>query len=162
MISCGIPPINATTGKSRGNSPIISVSLVKKYNDLWVYPSIFLSRYSSVHHPFTPLSMDEVITGYQLKEVVTTYHLGTCPHLREFPEKSQRDIAEQVGVSQPYVHRVKNEVITSYHLTRESTSDAQLPDRVIGKDGKSYPARRETGQVEAPMETNTRTNVLFT
>jgi hypothetical protein len=41
-------------------------------------------------------------------------------------------IAEQIGVHQTYVSRLREQVKTSLNL----------PDRVTGKDGKSYPASR--------------------
>ena len=52
--------------------------------------------------------------------------------LKTWPDKSQNQIAQQIGCDQAYVSRLKAEVMTSH----------TLPDRVTGKDGKSYPARR--------------------
>ena len=50
--------------------------------------------------------------------------------LEEWPNRSATDLADQVGVHQTYVSRLRGEVKTSL----------DLPDRVIGKDGKSYPS----------------------
>jgi hypothetical protein len=55
--------------------------------------------------------------------------------LTTWPEKSQRAIAEQIGCSDVYISQVKKTHV-------QSTS--HLPDRVLGKDGKSYPATRQT------------------
>ena len=41
-------------------------------------------------------------------------------------------MSEQIGCANTYVSRLKDHVCTSAHL----------PDRVTGKDGKQYPARR--------------------
>lgn len=57
--------------------------------------------------------------------------------LRAWPGRSQTQIAEQVGCTVPYVTRIRQQVFTS----------EDLPDRVIGKDGKSYPAQREASAV---------------
>jgi hypothetical protein len=46
--------------------------------------------------------------------------------LREWPERSANRIAEQIGVTDAYVGRVRAEVHTSMNL----------PARVTGKDGK--------------------------
>ena len=51
--------------------------------------------------------------------------------LTNWPDKSQRQIATQVGCSQQYVGTVRQE-------------RKDLPDRTIGSDGKSYPAQRNT------------------
>jgi len=51
-----------------------------------------------------------------------------------FPEKSQTQIAEQVGCAQSYVSKVRRDIAISHSAT--------LADRVVGKDGKSYPAER--------------------
>ena len=56
--------------------------------------------------------------------------------LRTWPEKSGNQIARQVGCDQAYVSRLKAQGMTSH----------TLPDRVTGKDGKSYPARRPAPQ----------------
>lgn len=53
--------------------------------------------------------------------------------LSAFPEKSAGAIAEQVGCAQTFVSRVRQQVSTS----------VDLPSRVTGKDGKSYPASRQ-------------------
>lgn len=50
--------------------------------------------------------------------------------LRAWPDRSQTQIAEQVGCAVPYVTRIRAQVFTS----------EDLPARVTGKDGKSYPA----------------------
>ena len=51
--------------------------------------------------------------------------------LTTWPEKSQRQIAQQIGCSQQYVGIVRQEM-------------KDLPDRTVGRDGKSYPAQRNT------------------
>jgi hypothetical protein len=51
--------------------------------------------------------------------------------LTAWPEKSQRAIAEQIGCSDVYISQVKKTHVRS---------TSHLPDRVLGKDGKSYPA----------------------
>ena len=50
--------------------------------------------------------------------------------LKTWPDRSQREIAEQIGCSQPWVCDIKKQVIGAY----------QLPDHVTGKDGKGFPA----------------------
>lgn len=60
--------------------------------------------------------------------------------LEAFPEKSARDIATQVGCSHTYVNSLKPQVESSFNL----------PDRVIGKDGKSYPASRTVPGCHTP------------
>lgn len=52
--------------------------------------------------------------------------------LQTWPERSATSLAEQIGCSDRYVLDIKAQVRT--------TSD--LPSRVTGKDGKSYPASR--------------------
>jgi len=52
--------------------------------------------------------------------------------LAAWPDKPASEIAEQAGCGHSYVSRVRAEVSTS----------GNLPDRVTGKDGKSYPASR--------------------
>ena len=54
--------------------------------------------------------------------------------LKVWPERSQRRIAAQVGCTQQYVAKVRAQVTTRCHL----------PERTVGTDGKSYPAKRET------------------
>lgn len=44
-------------------------------------------------------------------------------------DQSDRAIAEQVGVSQPFVSKLRKQVITVI-----------TPEKVVGRDGKSYPA----------------------
>lgn len=53
--------------------------------------------------------------------------------LKTWPDKSTRELAEQIGCHHAWVARIKDQVSTSRHL----------PDRVTGKDGKSYPAAKE-------------------
>lgn len=52
--------------------------------------------------------------------------------LKEWPERSATQIAEQIGCTDPWVSQIRREVQSSLNL----------PSRVTGKDGKSYPARR--------------------
>lgn len=59
--------------------------------------------------------------------------------LATWPERSQNQLAQQIGCSQRYVSTIKDEV--------RSTSN--LPDRVTGKDGKSYPASRKVATTPA-------------
>ena len=49
-----------------------------------------------------------------------------------WPDLSQRRIAKQVGCTQPYVGQVRAQLKSSF----------QLPDRVVGKDGRKRPATR--------------------
>jgi hypothetical protein len=65
--------------------------------------------------------------------------------LKTWPERSGRQIAEQVGCGLSYLQRIKDEVTPRVHLDAEAT-------RVIGKDGKSYPASRRTAK---PVEAST-------
>ena len=53
--------------------------------------------------------------------------------LKTWPERSQHKIADQIGCSQQFVSRVRAQVTTGCHL----------PDRVTGRDGKSYRARTD-------------------
>ena len=50
--------------------------------------------------------------------------------IETWPEKSSALIAEQLGCSKTYVSSIKSVSSTTLHL----------PDRVVGKDGRSYPA----------------------
>jgi hypothetical protein len=50
-------------------------------------------------------------------------------------------LSEQIGCAQTFVARIRSEVSTS----------ANLPSRVIGRDGKSYPATRQS--TAPPVET---------
>lgn len=52
--------------------------------------------------------------------------------LQAWPDKSQNQIADQIGCSQQHVQQVRAQVTTT----------CNLPPRVTGKDGKSYPATR--------------------
>jgi DNA-binding CsgD family transcriptional regulator len=54
--------------------------------------------------------------------------------LTTWPERSGKQISEQLGCSQRYVSEVRDQV--------RATSN--LPDRVVGRDGKTYPASRPT------------------
>ena len=56
--------------------------------------------------------------------------------LREWPNKSQQEIAEQVGCSQFTVHSVQKELIAANMLT--------LPAKRMGKDGKERPTAYAT------------------
>ena len=58
--------------------------------------------------------------------------------LEAWPDRSQRRIAAQIGCSQRYVGKVREQVSTSSHL----------PERTVGTDGKSYPAARKTPEPE--------------
>jgi len=161
-IRVGLGPRNATTAKSRGNRPIYSASLVKFSHPVRVYlPPNFSGKTQFIPPgaPPRPARKIKKVNMHKHNYPTTGYILIA---LKEFPEKSQTQIAEQIGCSHVHVGNIKRElqVVSSDHLTPESTSDAQLPDRVIGKDGKSYPARREQAeQTEASMEHN-RTHVL--
>ena len=52
--------------------------------------------------------------------------------LKAWPDKSSSQIAQQVGCSDQYVLDLRKQVPSSWNL----------PSRVTGKDGKSYPAAR--------------------
>lgn len=59
--------------------------------------------------------------------------------LKECGDLSERKIAELVKCSQPYVHKIKSQLITSNQLT--------VPEKTVGKDGKLRPstmAKKET------------------
>lgn len=51
--------------------------------------------------------------------------------LQAWPDRSINQIAEQIGVNQRYASGIRAEV----------SATTNLPERVTGKDGKSYPAR---------------------
>lgn len=51
-----------------------------------------------------------------------------------WPDKGQREIADQIGCSQRYVSTVREEI--------QVRTGSHLPDMVTGKDGKRYPASR--------------------
>jgi hypothetical protein len=55
--------------------------------------------------------------------------------LRTWPDKTQQAIADQVGCSQQYVARLKDQFTTSSKLP-------EAPATVTGKDGKTYPTRK--------------------
>lgn len=61
--------------------------------------------------------------------------------LIEFPDMSQNQMADLIGCSQRHVSTVKDEVRTT----------SNLPSRVTGKDGKSYPASRRAIAEPAPV-----------
>ena len=56
--------------------------------------------------------------------------------LTTWPDRSQNQIAEQIGCTQQWVAKVKSEI--------QDTTTCNLPTRVTGKDGKSYPAARSS------------------
>lgn len=55
--------------------------------------------------------------------------------LQVWPDKSAREIAEQIGCHHDYASEVRKQVSATRHL----------PSHVTGRDGKSYPASRPTG-----------------
>ncbi len=55
--------------------------------------------------------------------------------LKTWPDYSAGKLADQVGVSQDYVSQLRAQVKDTF----------DLPNRVTGKDGKSYPASRQIG-----------------
>lgn len=57
-----------------------------------------------------------------------------------WPNRSANQIAAQIGCTDAYVGRIKSEVHTSMNL----------PSRVTGKDGKSYPASRKRPERDTP------------
>lgn len=59
--------------------------------------------------------------------------------IRTWPDRSGREIAEQIGCNQNYVSERRREVSATTHL----------PEKVKGKDGKSYPATRKAMPTEA-------------
>ena len=66
------------------------------------------------------------------------------------PGRSERAIAEAVGCSPGYVHKVKNQVLTRKHLNKESNLQ---PPKTVGKDGKSYPAKKTSPPSKAATAT---------
>ena len=60
--------------------------------------------------------------------------------LEAWPDKSQRRLAAQIGCSQRYVGKIRDQVRTGSPLS--------LPARTIGTDGKSYPAERRMPERE--------------
>lgn len=62
--------------------------------------------------------------------------------LQTWPEKSVKQIAEQIGVNQGYAGKVKSEL--------QDNGSVNLPSRVTGKDGKSYPASRQRSTEPTP------------
>lgn len=63
---------------------------------------------------------------------------------RTWPERSAREVAAQIGCTDSYVGDVKKQVQAILHLN--------LPDRVVGKDGKSYPATQPNPKRQAIAE----------
>jgi len=55
--------------------------------------------------------------------------------LTAWPDHSTKAIAEQIGCSQPYVASIKSALL---HISTD------LPPRVVGEDGRTYPASRVT------------------
>ena len=69
--------------------------------------------------------------------------------LKTRPDKTQQAIADQVGCSQQYVCRIKDEFTTSGKLETQET--------VTGKDGKEYPTRKpHKKDTEQDIETETQ------
>lgn len=60
--------------------------------------------------------------------------------LQTWPERSARELSKQIGCNQDYVSDVRRQVTDTLHL----------PDRVTGKDGKSYPASRKKAPAAPP------------
>lgn len=66
--------------------------------------------------------------------------------LKTWPDKSQREIAVQVGCSQAWVNSLKQQVISTDHLP-------DAPATVTGKDGKQYPASKSrSAREDSPKE----------
>lgn len=61
--------------------------------------------------------------------------------LKTWPDKSQGQIADQIGCSREWIGEVKRRLEVTSTLPAE-------PSRVIGKDGKSYPASLPKKEVE--------------
>lgn len=61
--------------------------------------------------------------------------------LKMWPEKTQQEIADQIGCSQNYVSEIQNQFIASAKLI--------VPPARVGKDGKIYPA---TKKKQAPID----------
>ena len=57
------------------------------------------------------------------------------------PEKSNRAIAAETGISEPTIRRA-----------REAAASDDAPDTVTGRDGKSYPAKKPKAMPEADVE----------
>lgn len=62
--------------------------------------------------------------------------------LLAWPNRSANQLADQIGVSQSSVQRAKEQLMRTH----------KLPDRVTGKDGKSYPTRYKEPTVPQPQE----------
>jgi ParB-like chromosome segregation protein Spo0J len=61
---------------------------------------------------------------------------------RAFPDYSQNMIAERVGCSRSYVEKIVAEQQNAEPQVPHVDTSVTLPERVTGKDGKSYPASR--------------------
>lgn len=68
---------------------------------------------------------------------------------KTWPERSARAIAEQLGANNSWVSEVRSQVLGTLHL----------PDRVIGRDGKSQPASRSKTPSERPSPARTRSTL---
>lgn len=62
--------------------------------------------------------------------------------LKMFPEKATTLIAKHVGCTQQYVSKIKNQVTTGCNLAGGDKKNGESPKKVVGKDGKSYPATK--------------------
>ena len=84
-----------------------------------------------------------------LPRTATDKHRAIELALLKFPDKTQQQVAEQVGCAQSYVATVARELITSDKL--------KLPTTRKGKDGRSrptkYKARKQAKAVEKPAAT---------
>lgn len=80
------------------------------------------------------------VNGHQLTTADKKHAIVLA--LQTWPERSGRQLAEQIGCNHEYVTRIKNQVLPSQHLT------------VTGKDGKSYPASRTSSPPTLREEQN--------
>jgi len=67
--------------------------------------------------------------------------------IKEFPDKSLRDVADRIGCSHEYVRKIKDMV------SEVSTVDTCA--KVTGKDGKSYPAKQPKANTTERVEKKT-------
>jgi ParB-like chromosome segregation protein Spo0J len=67
--------------------------------------------------------------------------------LRTWPDRSQREIARQVGCHQTRVSQLAIELKNALQLNRPAT--------VTGKDGKTYPTSKASGKTSAQTEART-------
>jgi hypothetical protein len=74
----------------------------------------------------------------------TGCHSASVHALKEWPEKSGNQIAEQIGCDRSYVAKMKTEI--------QDVNDSQPAPRTTGKDGKSYPATRTAAPRAAEPE----------